>query len=285
MIVEHVIRNAQDATGDDGTVAVTVGYGGEPSTGETADTNRLRVPSATLTVADVIDPGGDAQRSLHPAMSALEKALEPHESVVKGGPLYGDGAKFLVDLEKSITQWRDGGDGFLVQKLREEATLAGSTISPGRVKGRFYLISRKDKHIVCIADIDVTGPRGFLAWGETNADLTRNAATQLPPPNKYLAAANALEAHELRSRSLAVQERTPANEPGRIALANMLISLLDDFYDATTAFFEHLHSEMGETPANWGKHDLIKMGDEYWSLQGTVFDIHKRRAAKKPAAP
>jgi hypothetical protein len=139
-----------------------------------------RLLSATLTVADVVDPGGNAQRSLHPAMSALDKALEPHESVVKGGPLYGDGAKFIADLEKSLATWREGGDGFLVQKLREEATLSGSAITPGRVKGRFYLVSRKEKRITCVADIDVTGPRGFLAWGETNADVTRNAATQLP---------------------------------------------------------------------------------------------------------
>lgn len=103
--------------------------------------------------------------------------------------------------------------------------------------------------------------------------------------NALMSASTALEAHEVTSRSLAVQERTPATEPGRIALANKLATLLDDFYNATTAFFQHLHAEMGESPSNWGRDDLIKMGDNYWSLQGTVFDIHKRRADKKKASP
>jgi hypothetical protein len=52
MIVEHVIRNAQDATDDDGKVTVTVGFGGEPSAADAADTSRLPVPSAVLTVTD-----------------------------------------------------------------------------------------------------------------------------------------------------------------------------------------------------------------------------------------
>ena len=52
MIVEHVIRNAQEATGDGGTVSVRVAVEGGVSDGEVADTSRLRVPSAVIVVSD-----------------------------------------------------------------------------------------------------------------------------------------------------------------------------------------------------------------------------------------
>ena len=56
MIVEHVIRNAQDATPEDGTVSVCVSYDGSDSMDDEAvpvgETSRLRVPAATLTVTD-----------------------------------------------------------------------------------------------------------------------------------------------------------------------------------------------------------------------------------------
>jgi putative PEP-CTERM system histidine kinase len=52
MIVEHVIRNAQEATDQAGSVTVSVGYEGGLGEAETADTNRLRVPSAVLSVTD-----------------------------------------------------------------------------------------------------------------------------------------------------------------------------------------------------------------------------------------
>jgi putative PEP-CTERM system histidine kinase len=55
MVVEHVIRNAQDATADDGRVTVTVGVDGSESAADAAPaetSNRLRVPAATLTVTD-----------------------------------------------------------------------------------------------------------------------------------------------------------------------------------------------------------------------------------------
>jgi signal transduction histidine kinase len=56
MIVEHVIRNAQDATPEDGTVSVTVSFDGAESPDGVAvpigETSRLRVPAATLTVTD-----------------------------------------------------------------------------------------------------------------------------------------------------------------------------------------------------------------------------------------
>jgi signal transduction histidine kinase len=52
MIVEHVIRNAQDATPAGGYVRVEVGFEGGAGTGEVVDTTRLRVPAAVLTVTD-----------------------------------------------------------------------------------------------------------------------------------------------------------------------------------------------------------------------------------------
>jgi signal transduction histidine kinase len=52
MVVEHVIRNAQDATQDGGQVRIAVGYEGGAAEGEVVDTTRLRVPTATLVVSD-----------------------------------------------------------------------------------------------------------------------------------------------------------------------------------------------------------------------------------------
>ncbi len=55
MVVEHVIRNAQDATLEGGRVTVTVGIDGSESAADAAPaetSNRLRVPAATLTVTD-----------------------------------------------------------------------------------------------------------------------------------------------------------------------------------------------------------------------------------------
>lgn len=52
MVVEHVIRNAQDATPAHGSVTVTVGCEGGATEGETVDTTRLRVPAVVLRVTD-----------------------------------------------------------------------------------------------------------------------------------------------------------------------------------------------------------------------------------------
>jgi putative PEP-CTERM system histidine kinase len=52
MVVEHVIRNAQDATAQDGSVRVDVSLEGGLEPGEPGDTTRLRVPTALLTVTD-----------------------------------------------------------------------------------------------------------------------------------------------------------------------------------------------------------------------------------------
>ncbi|HWJ05438.1 MAG TPA: XrtA/PEP-CTERM system histidine kinase PrsK, partial [Steroidobacteraceae bacterium] len=52
MIVEHVIRNAQEATPEAGAVTVEVGLEGGGATGDLADSSRLRVPTAVLAVTD-----------------------------------------------------------------------------------------------------------------------------------------------------------------------------------------------------------------------------------------
>lgn len=137
--------------------------------------------SATLTVADVVDPNGEPQRSLKPAMTALDAVLEPFKDLRFSGALDGrTPEKAVADLEKAIGAWRDAGDGLLVQKKRVEAVLEGTTFTGGRVAGRFYFIARKDKRVMCLADVDVEGPRGFSAWGETQADVAKNASRQLP---------------------------------------------------------------------------------------------------------
>jgi putative PEP-CTERM system histidine kinase len=55
MIVEHVIRNAQEATDESGTVTVSVSVDGDSASEQAApigDTSRLMAPSAALTVCD-----------------------------------------------------------------------------------------------------------------------------------------------------------------------------------------------------------------------------------------
>jgi putative PEP-CTERM system histidine kinase len=52
MVVEHVIRNAQDATAESGSVTVEVGYDADVTTGEASDSGRFRVPTAVLAVTD-----------------------------------------------------------------------------------------------------------------------------------------------------------------------------------------------------------------------------------------
>jgi signal transduction histidine kinase len=59
MVVEHVIRNAQDATAEGGRVSVSVGVEASEPNGNghsdavpVGDTSKLRVPAAALTVSD-----------------------------------------------------------------------------------------------------------------------------------------------------------------------------------------------------------------------------------------
>jgi putative PEP-CTERM system histidine kinase len=93
MILEHVIRNAQDATGDGGTVSVAVGYGGGAATGDTADTNRLRVPSAVLTVTDT---GAGMSREF-----IQERLFKPFDTT-KGSKGMGIGAYQVREYVQSL---------------------------------------------------------------------------------------------------------------------------------------------------------------------------------------
>lgn len=81
--------------------------------------------SATLTVAEVVDPDGNPQRSLKPAMKALEATLEPHKELIASGASWGKPpAAAVADLEKAIASWRDSGDGV---SCRRSASRRGST--------------------------------------------------------------------------------------------------------------------------------------------------------------
>ena len=93
MIVEHVIRNAQDATGDDGAVTVTVGLGGGPSAAAAADTSRLPVPSAMLTVTDT--GAGMSREFIH------ERLFKPFDTT-KGSKGMGIGAYQVREYVQSI---------------------------------------------------------------------------------------------------------------------------------------------------------------------------------------
>lgn len=150
-----------------------------------ANVNSRRAYSAkllatTMNAADVLNPEGKAQNDgPRPAMANLDEALERHQSLITSGRSTEPGDKAIEALEKDIVKWRDGGDGVLMQKTRVEPWIEGKKVTPGRVVGRFYFLSRKEKRVVCVADVDVTGPRGFVAWGETLDDVARDE-TQLP---------------------------------------------------------------------------------------------------------
>jgi hypothetical protein len=125
----------------------------------------------------------------------------------------------------------------------------------------------------------------FAGWELDRTPQMVNKARGVAAANRLNTAAHAIEAHDKAARPLAMQERTPETEPAREALAHALVPLIDEMYNATVAFFHHLHDEVGENPAKWEKDDLLKMGEQYWSLQGTVFEIHKRREDAAKAKP
>ncbi len=138
--------------------------------------------SATITVADVIALDGKrSSRRAGVSSLALEDALRSYEAKLKDGHLSASAANFMRDLKADIDKWHEGHDGVLVQKSRIEATLTkNDLVTQGRVVARFYLFSRAQRRIVCVADVDVDGPRGFIAFGENKFDLQANAQTQVP---------------------------------------------------------------------------------------------------------
>ena len=96
MVVEHVIRNAQDATPDDGRVEVSVALDGSPDAAAAAPaetSNRLRVPTATLTVTD---SGAGMSREF-----IQERLFKPFDTT-KGSKGMGIGAYQVREYVQSL---------------------------------------------------------------------------------------------------------------------------------------------------------------------------------------
>ncbi|MEO7735830.1 MAG: hypothetical protein ABIY55_33050 [Kofleriaceae bacterium] len=99
-------------------------------------------------------------------------------------------------------------------------------------------------------------------------------------------AANAIDALEKSSRSLALEERTPANEPARIKLAGDLAAALKELYEALVGFFHHLHQEVGSSSTEYETVDeWVALGGHVWKTQDRVWAIQAEREKKKAAAP
>jgi len=96
MVVEHVIRNAQDASSESGTVSVGVtvdGGAGDDEVVPIGDTSRLRVPMATLTVTD---RGAGMTREF-----VQERLFKPFDST-KGSKGMGIGAYQVREYVQSL---------------------------------------------------------------------------------------------------------------------------------------------------------------------------------------
>jgi len=97
MIVEHVIRNAQEATGEHGSVRLVVavdgGPGGEEAVPSADTSNRLRLPMAALTVID--DGPGMSREFIH------ERLFKPFDTT-KGSKGMGIGAYQVREYVQSL---------------------------------------------------------------------------------------------------------------------------------------------------------------------------------------
>jgi len=97
MIVEHVIRNAQDATPEDGSVVLSVSLDGSGTTAEPAvpmgETSQIRVPTVALTVSD----SGSGMS----ADFISERLFKPFDST-KGSKGMGIGAYQVREYVKSL---------------------------------------------------------------------------------------------------------------------------------------------------------------------------------------
>ncbi len=93
MIVEHVIRNAQEASAAGGSVRVDVGYEGGAADGDQADTTRLRVPTAVLSVTDT---GAGMTREF-----VQERLFKPFDTT-KGSRGMGIGAYQVREYVQSV---------------------------------------------------------------------------------------------------------------------------------------------------------------------------------------
>jgi signal transduction histidine kinase len=97
MIVEHVIRNAQDATSEDGSVilSMTLDGGGDSANGAlpVGETSQLRVPTVALAVAD----SGTGMS----AEFISERLFKPFDTT-KGSKGMGIGAYQVREYVKSL---------------------------------------------------------------------------------------------------------------------------------------------------------------------------------------
>jgi putative PEP-CTERM system histidine kinase len=97
MIVEHVIRNAQDATPEDGTVVVSVSLDGSDAATDLAvpigETSQLRVPTVALTVSD---SGAGMSREF-----ITERLFKPFDTT-KGNKGMGIGAYQAREYVRSL---------------------------------------------------------------------------------------------------------------------------------------------------------------------------------------
>ncbi len=97
MVVEHVIRNAQDATPEDGSVVLSVSLDGSDAATEIAvpvgETSRLRVPTVALTVSD---SGAGMSREF-----IAERMFKPFDTT-KGSKGMGIGAYQVREYVRSL---------------------------------------------------------------------------------------------------------------------------------------------------------------------------------------
>jgi putative PEP-CTERM system histidine kinase len=127
MIVEHVIRNAQDATGEGGEVRYSVALDGEGESGDTVaagDTSKLHVSAAVLTVSDT---GCGMTREF-----IQERLFKPFDTT-KGSKGMGIGAyqvrEYVLSLGGRIDIASEPGQGTRVT-LRIPLALSPSEAGP-----------------------------------------------------------------------------------------------------------------------------------------------------------
>ncbi|CAN5922704.1 hypothetical protein BH11MYX4_BH11MYX4_12330 [soil metagenome] len=201
----------------DGAALVPKDPGSDATTAAKRTYTSLR--EGLVSMADIVNPDGTRDgRSRTPL--ALEQALSPHLTAMAGDLAPSDtGAAFLGRLRDDVKKFDDGHDGLLVVKDRTEAVFEApkSRFVDGRLRGRFYLVSRATQSIVCVADVDTVGPRGFTIAGDNAPDLAGNARAAVARLLTSDAIASGLTA--MTRAKAAVATPTPAASPGTSASA------------------------------------------------------------------
>lgn len=122
-----------------------------------------------------------------------------------------------------------------------------------------------------------------------NGELGRRAqmvdqARGVAASARVSAAALAIDNLEKSSRSLALEERTPANEGARVKLATDLAAALNELYSALAGFFKHLHAEVGSSSKEYETVDeWIALHGHVWKTQEKVWAMQAEREKKKAA--